>query len=151
MVDKLTANFNSPLMCRQVQKTFFLQVLTKSRTFLFSSGVKTFLRPQFLYPLLEKKMWWPMYRKLWRCQQNANLDFEVARPRQPENRSIQNTLEKTAFREKRRSIFLYKIGLFPIDGMTANPSKFSKITVPFFFEAKTAGKSPPLEGRVVVT
>ena len=42
LADKLTFNFNSPLMCRQVQKAFFLQILTKSTTFLLSSGVNAF-------------------------------------------------------------------------------------------------------------
>jgi hypothetical protein len=48
MVAKLTFNFNSDLIYRHVQKAFFLPSLTKATTFFVSSGVKTFLRPQFL-------------------------------------------------------------------------------------------------------
>ena len=48
MVVKLTFNFNSALMWRQVQKTLDLHCFTKSTTCFACSGVKLFLRPQFL-------------------------------------------------------------------------------------------------------
>ena len=48
-IAKLTFIFNSALMWRQMQKTLALHCFTKSTTCSACSGVKLFLRPQFLH------------------------------------------------------------------------------------------------------